>query len=228
MKRNDAMPRQDTVTTTVYTYAELSDEAKEKARDRYRENNLDYEWWDSVYEDAVTMAALMGIEIDTRRDGKGPAISFSGFSSQGDGACFDGTYRYRKGALKALEAAAPTGHQDEATGEWVFHNSNIKLQLICRDLQLIQRPFLYKLQATVKQRGHYYHSGCTHIEVTHADDPYRDIGDAEDGIAQALRDFMDWIYARLEAEYDALNSDEAIEDSIEANNCEFREDGTQY
>lgn len=222
------MPRQDTKTATVFTYAELSDTAKAKARDGYREGNLDYDWWDSVYEDAVTMAALMGIEIDTRRDGKGPAISFSGFSSQGDGACFDGTYRYRKGALKALQSAAPAGHKDEATGQWVEHPANKELHEIARTLQQVQRPFLYKLEATAKQRGHYYHSGCTHIEVTHADDPYRDIGDAEDGIAQALRDFMDWIYARLEAEYDYLNSDEAIEAGIEANECEFLEDGRRY
>lgn len=222
------MPRQDTKTATVYTYAELSDKAKEKARDAYREGHLDYEWWDSVYEDAVDMAAEIGIEIGTRRGGKQPAIFFSGFSSQGDGACFEGTYRYKKGALKALQSAAPAGHRDPETGQWVEQEANKELHRICRDLQEIQRPFLYKLQATVKQSGHYNHSGCTDIEVTHADDMYRDIGDAEDGIKQALRDFMDWIYARLEAEYDYLNSDKAIEEAIEANECEFLESGTRY
>lgn len=222
------MARQDTKVTTVYTFAELSDRAKEKARDAYREGNLDYEWWDGVYTDAIDMAALMGIEIGTRRGGKQPAIFFSGFSSQGDGACFEGTYSYRKGALKSLQSAAPAGHKDEATGLWVEQESNMELHRICRDLQVIQRPFLYKLEATVKQSGHYQHSGCTHIEVTHAESMYRDIGDAEDGIKQALRDFMDWIYARLEAEYDYLNSDEAVEESIEANECEFLESGARY
>lgn len=222
------MPRQDTKITTVYTYAELSDTAKEKARDRYRDGNLDYEWWDGVYTDAVDMAALMGIEIGTRRGSKDTAISFSGFSSQGDGACFEGTYRYRKGALKALQSAAPAGHKDEETGQWVEHPGNMELHRICRELQEIQRPFLYKLVATVKQSGHYLHSGCTHIEVEHAEDHYRNIRDAEDGIKQALRDFMDWIYSCLEADYTALNSDEAIEEEIVTNECEFREDGTRY
>jgi hypothetical protein len=222
------MARQDTKVTTVYTFAELSDRAKEKARDAYREGNLDYDWWDGVYTDAIDMAALIGIEIGTRRGGKQPAIFFSGFSSQGDGACFEGSYRYRKGALKALQSAAPAGHKDEATGLWVEQEANKELHDIARVLQQVQRPFLYKLEATVKQSGHYQHSGCTHIEVTHAESMYRDIGDAEDGIKQALRDFMDWIYRRLEAEYDSLNSDEAVEESIEANECEFLESGTRY
>ena len=39
---------------TVYQFDELSDSAKEKARDWYRLGAMDYEWWDYVYEDAIT------------------------------------------------------------------------------------------------------------------------------------------------------------------------------
>jgi hypothetical protein len=39
-------------TINLYTFDELSDEAKERARNWYREDNLDYEWWDYLYEDA--------------------------------------------------------------------------------------------------------------------------------------------------------------------------------
>ena len=45
----------ETITTTVYNFDELSDEAKEKARDWYREGALDYEWWDCTYNDAATI-----------------------------------------------------------------------------------------------------------------------------------------------------------------------------
>lgn len=44
--------RQETTTRTLYQYDELSEKAKAKARDWYREDALDYEWWDSIYEDA--------------------------------------------------------------------------------------------------------------------------------------------------------------------------------
>lgn len=40
------------ITTKIYTFDELSDKAKEKARDWYREHALDYDWWDHVYDDA--------------------------------------------------------------------------------------------------------------------------------------------------------------------------------
>ncbi len=40
------------IETKVYTFDELNDKAKEKARDWYRKGALDYDWWDSTYEDA--------------------------------------------------------------------------------------------------------------------------------------------------------------------------------
>ncbi len=45
------MPKQKI--TTVYQFDELNDEAKEKAREWYRSGALDYEWWESTYEDAA-------------------------------------------------------------------------------------------------------------------------------------------------------------------------------
>ena len=107
--------RDDTVITTVYTFDELSDRAKEKARDWYRERRaLDYGWWECTYEDVDNIFKIIGITSDDYvkcMDGtmrrKGPDIRFSGFSSQGDGACFEGSYNYKKGALKAIRAYAP-------------------------------------------------------------------------------------------------------------------------
>jgi hypothetical protein len=52
------MPR--TMETMVFHFDELSDKAKEKARDWYREGALDHDWWDSVYEDAAEIAKLTG------------------------------------------------------------------------------------------------------------------------------------------------------------------------
>ena len=34
----------------VWFFDELSDKAKDKARDWYREGHLDYDWWDAIYE----------------------------------------------------------------------------------------------------------------------------------------------------------------------------------
>jgi hypothetical protein len=50
-----------TKTIKLYQYNELSEEAKESARNSYREHALDYEWWESVFYDAKQI----GLEISS-------------------------------------------------------------------------------------------------------------------------------------------------------------------
>jgi hypothetical protein len=205
--------RTETIVRNLYKFDELSDKAKEKARDRYRESGIHDEWWDSVYEDAEEIAKLLGIEIRQlpikTLGGKiryEPAIYFRGFSSQGNGACFEGTYRYRKGSVAAIKDYAP---QDET------------LHRIAKTLQEEQKKSWYRLSAKITHRGNYCHSYSMDIEVD-SDHP-RDF-DAEP-IRKCMRDFADWIYERLEEEYDYLNSDEAVDESITANDYEFTKSG---
>ena len=49
--------------------------------------------------------------------------------------------------------------------------------------------------------------------------------DAEEIVTEALRDLARWLYRQLEAEYDHLTSDEAIEEGIIANAYTFTERG---
>lgn len=145
----------------------------------------------------------MGIDIDK--------IYYSGFSSQGDGACFTGAYSYKKGAVNAVKEYAPT---DET------------LHDIARDLQLVQKKHFYGLSASVSHRGHYQHENCTDISVDYDAPNYQGMSeDAEDAICEALRDFMRWIYHRLETEYDWLTSDDQVKEAIAANEYEFTEEG---
>lgn len=44
--------------TDVYQFSELSDKAKEKARECIRDGNLSYDWWDNVFEDAALLSFL--------------------------------------------------------------------------------------------------------------------------------------------------------------------------
>ena len=48
-----------TVETRIYQFDELSDKAKGKARDWYRESIADWDWWDFLYDDAQEI----GMEI---------------------------------------------------------------------------------------------------------------------------------------------------------------------
>lgn len=200
------------VETTVYQFDELSKDAKEKAREWYRQGALNYGWWNSVYEDASTIAKLFGLDINmkpvklmsgkTRLD---PAIYFSGFSSQGDGACFEGDYEFKDDAIKALAEYAP---KDET------------LARIVSDLDAAQRANDCQLSARVRHRGCYFHMD---IDVFHDGDDASD--DASKAVREALQSFANWIYRRLEKEYEWLMSDECVDDTIRANEYEFTEDG---
>ena len=206
-----------TQTTIIYKFDELSDEVKQTAISNNRSWNVqDFDWWDSSYESFAEAAYLFGLDIrQTRKSLMGgghrydPTIFFSGFSSQGDGACFEGGYSYKKGALKATEQAFP---------------ADSELLRIVRDLQTLQQRNFYQLTAITKHRGSYNHSGCMDITVDRADGKAFS-GDDEESLKQLLRDFADWIYSRLEDEYDYLTSDEAVAESLRANEVEFTEDG---
>lgn len=41
-----------TISTNLYEFKELSPEAQQKAIDKYRDFNTDYEWWEYIYDDA--------------------------------------------------------------------------------------------------------------------------------------------------------------------------------
>src|SRR5690606_21575123 len=137
-------------------------------------------------------------------------IYFSGFSSQGDGACFEGYYSYKAGGLKAVEEYAPT---------------DMELYGIVQGLQDIQRRYFYGLTANTKHRGYYYHSGCMAVSVYQNDGMDDANIDGEREITDLLRQFADWIYSRLEDDYDYLMSDEGVRATIEANGYEFDEEG---
>jgi hypothetical protein len=202
---------------TVYTFDELSAEAKERARSWWREGCIGENWWDSTYEDAETVANILGITFDQkavpRMDGEfntHPKIFFSGFGSQGDGACFEGTYRYAPGWKKALLAHAP---KDE------------KLLKIGEDLQSAQASAFYQCVARTKQRGHYCHSGCMEVDVERSDDSNGVTQEQEEGITQALRDFAEWIYDSLRKEYEYHMSDECVDENIKCNEYDFDVNG---
>lgn len=210
--------REETTTRTLYQFKELTETAQATAIEAYQQQAG--EFFDSaefVYDDAADTADLFGLDIRQRRktskDGSktwyDPAIYYSGFWSQGDGACFEGRYEYKRGALAAVKADRPT---------------DTELHRIVEELQHAQAANFYKIIATTEHNGRYYHSGCMSVALEHADDSYRDIKN-EDDFIQALRDFADWIYKRLEESYEYDTSEENARQYLEDSDYEFTADG---
>lgn len=58
--------------TDVFKFDELSEEAKQKAVENLYDLNVDYDWWDSIYDDAKQI----GCKIDGFDTGRGNSIKF--------------------------------------------------------------------------------------------------------------------------------------------------------
>lgn len=209
------------IQTTVYTFDELDGRAKSRARDWYRLVSTDDDWHEAVFEDFERICDIIGVEFATRSVrlyGGGtrqkPCIWFSGFSSQGDGASWEGRYQYKKGAAREIRAYAP---RDE------------RLAAIADQLQKIQRKNLYALEAKVTHRGRYYHEYTMEISVERANDYCQPpTPDAEEIVTEALRDLARWLYRQLEREYEYQTSDEVVDEGIIANGYTFTEGGRRF
>lgn len=215
--------------TAIYTYNELSDTAKEKARQWYREGNLDYDWWDFLYDDFNARAQELGIELHRKpvqlMNGKTryePEIYFSGFYHQGSGSSFSGIWQAWEMNPDKLKSECPTDNE-------LHRIADILAACAKEDGEAT---------ATIRANG----DNWVNIEVCDgntlteqfdeldSDSPeYKQLEQAfkerEEAITEALRDFNRWMYRCLEKEYEWLNSDEQVEESIIANEYEFTEDG---
>lgn len=205
-----------TIETKLYTYEELSDKAKEKARDWWKEcESQDFGDHGELLESAETAAKLLGITFNTRRIplmGGGtrtePNVWWS-LHTQGSGASFDGLYSYAKGSVKAIR------------GEF---STDTDLYQIAADLADIQKKNGYGLSAVIEASRHSVHEYGMTFEVTDA----RGFGvpdETADDIRGAMRAFARWIHKGIEAEWDYRMSDANVIDSISANEYEFTEDG---
>jgi len=163
------------------------------------------QWWDCVYSDFKEDMREVGIYVNR--------IYFSGFWSQGDGACFEGGFC--------------------SSGVYLDHHHKDQYPMI-RKLMDVGGY----IGTDCKHSGHYYHEHCTSFSTDH-DTFYRtvecptefqeQIADAwdreledeveafEKDVIEQWRTYMRDLYRKLEAEYDHLTSDEVVWEAIVAN-----------
>lgn len=203
--------------TPVYTFEELSDKAKERAREWYRDVAFqDGQWHEFTISDAVKIGELLGISFLTHdvplHGGKKraePNVWFNLSYSQSDGACIEGTYSYGKGSVKAIRSYAP---QDNV------------LARIASTLADVQKRYRYRAALAMHNHGNSVHA----YGVQFDDIGERPLSETDyNEVVQALRDFMNWIYKRLREEFEYQNADEQIDEAIINNEYEFTEDGTR-
>lgn len=208
------------VVTIVYGIDELDPRAREHARDWYRRYALDDDWYGFLFEDFVSICAILGVSLKwkaVRLHGGGTlseaVILFSGFSSQGDGACFEGDYRYATGSRRRIREHAP---QDDG------------LHAIADRLFDVQRRNFYRLDASVRHAGRYYHEYAMSIAVSQANRAGDVRLDDEERVIEALRDLARWLYRQLEAEYDYQMADAQVDEALRSQAFTFTSYGQRF
>jgi hypothetical protein len=185
-----------------------------KTLEAYRHINVEHiDWWDSTYEMFKEDMKEQGIYVSK--------MYFSGFWSQGDGACFD-------------------GQLDDVP---LFLEKNFKPD---------EYPMIRKLldgggsvKFSVAHDGHYYHENCTrfyieadrlehvldiptefHEQIVEQWDSILDteIMDFEKESVEIFKNNMRELYRKLEQEYDYLTTDEAVRETVVANDLQEESD----
>lgn len=192
----------------------------QKLIEKHWDINLHDDWYESTIDDFKERMCMIGIEV--------AKVYFSGFSSQGDGAMFEG--RIVDWNLFLGEHGYPNDAlADHAHNVWRF---------------------------SVKHRGHYNHENCTEFDyhLPHPDDKHQTdreflfnfypgketegfaaiawlavirntiASGVEDEFIDIFKDYMRQLYRDLEREHTYQTSAEAVWEAIVANELNIEEE----
>jgi hypothetical protein len=202
-----------TVEIKLYQFSELSAEAKVKAVEQYRYFNVEYiEWWDFIYDDFTAICATIGITV------KPGTIFFRGFYSQGDGSCFNADINLTT-LFKGVETQAWTDHAPIPELKLpTFPLRKVVTKLITeRKIECFASIQAPRRCMCVNSVLEFFIDNYPHIE--------KQFGLLEQWLEQVAESLNHFLYKALEKEYEWCLSDEAIIETITANEYLFTKDG---
>ncbi len=211
------------IETKVYKYEELSDDAKAKARDWFRNASAgDTFFAEHVTDEFHETLKAFGFDVDEKR-----GLSWSGFWSQGDGAAFTGKWYASQFAPGKLLADRPIEWADNHAAKRVTSKENVELHRIAAELRECKKAGVTFALIDNHYRG--FHMRLAECEwgdeETPQDATKAQLDGVEARLIEAARDLAHGFYKALEAEYEYQNSDEQVSESIIANEYEFTEEG---
>lgn len=203
----------------TYTYDKLrTKEAKKKARDWYRDGD-DFDA-SCVTDDAERILEMCGFS-DVK-------IMYQGFWSQGDGACFTGSWYANSVNSHAV-------YQEVGDSPSCLEIKRIAIELM--KLRLI----VPHMRAVITHHDNYYHERSVNYEFNWEEDKLDQLDydspaykkrkaileDHEQEFRELARSAMKWIYKNLEDDYNWRNDDEQVIESILANEYQFTYQGEE-
>jgi hypothetical protein len=213
-----------TVRTKVYKFDELSEEAQEIAIEQFSDINVDYDWYEFVYDDFSEICKTIGISVDLKR------TYFSGFYHQGSGSSFTADIDLFN-LIKGIENKTYLDYAPNLEKENRFRPSQLNIGK--RVLDLIKRgwidvscdivPTNRETSVKVDFSSNYSYNQCVNYNNIDAE-----IENLENWMIEIADDLNSLLYNLLEKEYEYKTSKDAIIETIKANEYEFHANGKQY
>lgn len=182
--------------------------AQEKILDDHRLWDVGGDWWDNVFEIFVEDMKNDNIEVATewrksnKRSYQEYCIYFSGFWSQGDGALFEGSIIDLDKELMSYPMLYENRKDFDANFWWSTYRGRTNLQ-IHDEIQI------------------YLPSADAGLRLRAQEQLVNEIETAWDELSRAIEERVkshsDDLYKKLEKEYEYLTSDEAVLESLIAN-----------
>ena len=199
-------------TYRVYNFEELSEKAQEKALEAFRDINVDDYYWSEprIWEAKDKLIEQGFLE---------PEIQFSGFWSQGDGASFTAkvdVQKFLSGQTKEIQEKFKPLH-NILTGEAEENDDYLEIKYFIE-----------------RNGSHYVHEmSCRVNSETFGSRQYTKeeldlMNELEELIERERVRLCKEIYKDLESTYEELTSPQCIRETIDANEYEFNEDGSQF
>lgn len=200
-------------TIKVYTINELSEDVRNKVLERESDINTQFgDWYEFVMTDFISLAKFYGYYLQERD------INFSGFCSQGDGACFvtkinvaDWIKAHK--SIKGIKEYAPK----DKTLHTIFKDTQESIKALPKYKWYEEEVGLYRNDT------HYSHKYTVSSELINEEEgtPYQ----IEKIVLGECRSLMDWLYKSLESEYEHLSSKESVLETLECNEYQYTESG---
>lgn len=191
----------------TFSFEELSESAKEKAIQDYRNSGREF-FYNGVHENFIEKCGEYGIEVE-RKD-----INWTGFWSQGDGASFVSDNIDVKTLVDKLGIKFRLGL------EKVFcENVNVRIKRIGHHY-----AHAYTVQASVETYDASYGRDNSLDRINEYIE--KKAAELEEKLEELKNELCGTLYRDLEKEYDYQNSDDYIKEEFIANGDRFFENGS--
>ena len=172
--------------------------------EKYRDINIDHDWWDGVYDCFTEKMKEAGVHVED--------IQFSGFWSQGDGASFNGSVEdwklfFEKHDLSKYPVFVKLHEVGGLSASWKSHGG------YCHEHTVSFGVDAEDFWVCVNDHDELSEA----VSIAYSAIVTEQFQDFEKDISEILKGYMRELYKELEQEYEYLTSDEQVWESIVAN-----------